>query len=101
MRPSSHRRPRAPRQGAVSPGWDDARPARSAYIGATMDVRIARGIATANHIDQRSRSGELMLEHLARVAAAAPDDAAPAAWLHDVLEHSDVDPGDLRAQGLS
>jgi hypothetical protein len=66
-----------------------------------MNDTVARSIAMVNHTGQRTRSGDLVLEHLTRVAAAvAPGDRA-VAWLHDVLERSDVDPDDLRAQGMT
>src|SRR3954447_20443325 len=66
-----------------------------------MDPAIARGIATATHLGQRTRSGELVLEHLARVAAAVTEEACATAWLHDLLERADVSADELRAQGLS
>src|SRR3954447_18982267 len=66
-----------------------------------MDPAVARGIATATHIGQRTRSGELVLEHVARVAAAVAPDARATAWLHDLLERSDVSAEQLRAQGLT
>ena len=66
-----------------------------------MDPIVARSIATATHIDQRTRSGELLLEHLRRVAdAVAPEDRATA-WLHDVLERSDTTVEELHAHGLT
>lgn len=66
-----------------------------------MDADVARSIATAAHIDQRTRAGELVLEHLRRVAeAVGPEDRATA-WLHDVLERSDETPDRLRACGLT
>jgi hypothetical protein len=66
-----------------------------------METELARSIAYAEHRYQRDRFGELMVDHLARVAAAVPPDAQATAWLHDVLEHSDVDPAELCAEGLT
>src|SRR4051812_5940473 len=66
-----------------------------------MSAAVARSIATSALIGQRTRSGELVLEHLARVAAAVPPEARATAWLHDLLKGSDVRSDELRAQGLS
>jgi hypothetical protein len=66
-----------------------------------VDPEIARGIAYYSHHDRRDRLGELLIEHVARVAAAVPPSARATAWLHDVLEHSDVAPAALRDQGLT
>jgi hypothetical protein len=52
-----------------------------------MEVDAAREIAIAVHAGQCDRFGELLLEHLARVASAVPPQAQPVAWLHDSLEH--------------
>jgi hypothetical protein len=66
-----------------------------------METELARSIAYAEHRYQRDRFGDLMVEHLARVAAAVPPEAQPTAWLHDVLEQSDVDPAELCSEGLT
>jgi hypothetical protein len=66
-----------------------------------MDSAEARGIAYAAHRASRNRHGELVIEHVARVAAAVPPEARTAAWLHDVLEKSDTTLNELREQGLS
>jgi hypothetical protein len=66
-----------------------------------VDPEIARSIAYYSHRDGRDRLGELLIEHVARVAAAVPPPACATAWLHDVLEHSDTAPASLRAQGLT
>jgi len=66
-----------------------------------VDVDVARGIAHWAHSGQRDVAGGLMLEHVARVAAAVPPDAAAAAWLHDVLTSTAADPGELCDEGLT
>jgi hypothetical protein len=66
-----------------------------------MDASAARSFATATHIGQRTRSGELLVEHLRRVAeAVAPGDRATA-WLHDTLERSRTTADELRACGIT
>jgi hypothetical protein len=66
-----------------------------------MDADIARDIAHNVHVDQRTRSGDLMVDHLDRVAAAVPEDAQAVALLHDVLEWTDVPASDLKERGLT
>jgi hypothetical protein len=66
-----------------------------------MNVLIARDLATASHMGQRTRSGELVLEHLARVAAAVGPGEQATAWLHDILERCEPRLEELRALGLT
>lgn len=66
-----------------------------------MNADVARDIAAAAHLGQRTRSGEPVFEHLERVAAAVAPAACATAWLHDLLERSDVGVDELRAQGLT
>jgi hypothetical protein len=66
-----------------------------------MDVAVARSIAHYSHLQRRDRLGELVVEHVARVAAAVPAEAEALAWLHDVLESSPTTVGELRGQGLT
>jgi len=66
-----------------------------------VEPALARTIAETEHGSERDRFGDLLVEHLERVAAAVPPDARATAWLHDVLEHSDIDPAELCAEGLS
>src|SRR3954464_6319374 len=66
-----------------------------------MEPAVARNIAHYSHGSERDRFGELVVEHVARVAAAVPQDAEVTAWLHDVLEGSDTSPTELRADGLT
>ena len=66
-----------------------------------MNPAVARQIATTKHAGQRTRSGELVLAHLARVTAAVDPAARATAWLHDVFERSDTTAEELRAHGLT
>jgi hypothetical protein len=66
-----------------------------------MNSADARAIAHQAHVGRRNRHGDLMTEHLERVAAAVPPDLRTVAFLHDILEHSDLDTADLAAVGLS
>jgi hypothetical protein len=62
-----------------------------------MSVTEARELAVRAHADQRDRDGSFHIGHVARVAeAVAADDAhRRVAWLHDVIEDSE-----LTAEGL-
>jgi hypothetical protein len=66
-----------------------------------MEAKVARDIARTVHMDQRTRSGDLVVDHLDRVAAAVPEDAQSVALLHDVLEWTNVPESDLEARGLT
>jgi hypothetical protein len=66
-----------------------------------MNSNVARDIARDSHGDQRTRFGDRVIDHVARVAAAVPPDAQPTAWLHDVLEKSDRSGRELQTRGLS
>jgi len=57
-----------------------------------MEVIDARALAVRAHGDQRDRDGTFHLQHVARVAEAVPrsDGHQRVAWLHDVLEDTDV-----------
>ncbi len=66
-----------------------------------MDEAIARDIARHSHDGQLTRHGSPMTDHVERVAAAVPDAARAVAFLHDVLEKSDVRVDDLRERGLT
>jgi len=68
-------------------------------------VTTARQIATDAHRGQVDKAGAPYIGHPARVAghaAAAGGDerVVAAAWLHDVVEDTDVTPNDLRAAGI-
>jgi len=66
-----------------------------------MHLAAAREIAMVRHAGQRTRSGELVLAHLARVSAMVDPAARPTAWLHDIFERSEITAEELRAQGLT
>ena len=87
MQFSSHRHPKVTVDGQPSVGG--------------MDAAVARDIAHATHRYSRTRSGEFVIEHVARVAAHVPREAQATAWLHDVLEQHPPMLDELRAQGLS
>lgn len=66
-----------------------------------MDADRARLLARVLHGDDRPQHGEPLLDHIERVAATVPDWARPVAWLHEVLERTDVTEEELLAEGLS
>lgn len=66
-----------------------------------MDPATARAIAHAAHGQERNRSGHLVTEHLERVAATVPEEARGLAFLHDIVERTDVSYERLRAEGLT
>jgi (p)ppGpp synthase/HD superfamily hydrolase len=66
---------------------------------------VAQGIAVTAHRDQVDKAGLPYIEHPRRVAelvaaAGGSDEAVAAAWLHDVLEDTDLTPEDLRVAGI-
>jgi hypothetical protein len=65
-----------------------------------MSVVEARALAVQAHGDQRDRDGSFHIQHVARVAEALPrsDSHQRVAWLHDVLEDSDVESDLLRGK---
>lgn len=66
-----------------------------------MDPKVARRIASRNHLGQRTRFGDSVIEHVRRVAAAVPPEARAIAWLHDLLELTAVGRVQLRGRGLT
>ena len=66
-----------------------------------MDEAIARDIAHHSHSGQLTRHGAPMTEHVERVAAAVPEDARAVAFLHDVLEKTDLRLDELHVRGLT
>jgi hypothetical protein len=66
-----------------------------------MDAKRARAIARSVHRDQSEPGGEPLLAHIERVVASVPDRARTVAWLHEVLEWTDVSEELLLAEGLS
>lgn len=63
-----------------------------------ISVPEAREIAVRAHADQRDRDGSFHIAHVARVAHGVPDtdEYQRVAWLHDVLEDSDITAEELR-----
>jgi hypothetical protein len=66
-----------------------------------MDAALASTIAKRAHLGQRDRFGARVTDHVTEVAAAVPPDARSVAWLHDVLERTDLGLRELRSEGLS
>jgi hypothetical protein len=66
-----------------------------------VDPKVARGIARRSHVGQRDRFGEPVIEHVERVAARVPPEARATALLHELLELTSIERGQLRARGLS
>jgi hypothetical protein len=66
-----------------------------------MDPATAHGIASQNHVGQRDRFGDPVIDHLARVAAAVPPGARATALLHDLLERCPTAGRQLRGKGLT
>ncbi len=70
--------------------------------GLEQSVR-AMVLATSAHMDQQRRDGRPYIEHPARVVAAVMERGqryVAAAWLHDVIEDTGVDLGQLRREGF-
>jgi hypothetical protein len=66
-----------------------------------VDAVVARNIACYSHVQRRNRHGELVVEHISRVAAMVAPEARALAWLHDVLEASPTSVAELCDQGLT
>ena len=66
-----------------------------------MDPRVARNIAYYSHRYDRDRFGDLVIEHVERVAANVPEEAVAVAFLHDVLEQTGTSVAELSARGLT
>jgi (p)ppGpp synthase/HD superfamily hydrolase len=66
-----------------------------------MTERAARAIAKTVHEGQTTAAGRRVFERVRRVAAAVPKQARVTAWLHDVLERTDLTIAQLRARGVS
>ena len=65
-----------------------------------MEPEIARTIGSQNHAGQRTRFGDLVIDHVERVAAAVPPNARAVALLHDLLELCPAGRWALRGKGL-
>jgi hypothetical protein len=66
-----------------------------------MDPTVAAAVATRAHLDQPDRFGGRLIDHVERVAGVVPSEARAVAWLHDVVERTDVDVEVLRRLGLT
>jgi len=58
-------------------------------------------LAERAHRGQRRPTGEPLIDHVRRVAAATPEFARSVAWLHEVLEWTPVSEEELLAEGLT
>lgn len=64
-------------------------------------VELARGIAVGAHAGQLDKGGRPYITHPARIAARASTfEQRVLAWLHDVVEDTDVSLEDLAAAGF-
>jgi hypothetical protein len=61
----------------------------------------ARLLARREHRGQRQPTGEPLIAHVRRVAAATPESARPVAWLHEIFEWTSVSEEKLLAYGAS
>jgi hypothetical protein len=61
----------------------------------------AKLLATREHRGQRQPTGEPLIAHVSRVAAATPESARPVAWLHEIFEWTSVSEEKLLAYGAS
>jgi hypothetical protein len=66
-----------------------------------LSIQAARRIAERAHEGQVDANGEPYISHVGRVAASVPSFARPVAWLHDVLERTDIDESALTKAGAS
>ena len=66
-----------------------------------MNLARAQLLATRAHRGQRQPTGEPLIAHVRRVAAATPESARPVAWLHEILEWTSVSEEKLLAYGAS
>jgi hypothetical protein len=66
-----------------------------------MDPRVGQQIARICHVGQRTRFGDLVVEHVEHVANAVAPDAKAVAWLHELFELTPLGRETLRAYGLT
>ena len=67
----------------------------------SMNPKRARLLAEWAHRTQPQPTGEPLIAHVRRVAAATPQFARAVAWLHDTLEWTSVSEEELLSNGLS
>lgn len=66
-----------------------------------MNLARAQLLATRAHRGQRQPTGEPLIAHVRRVAAATPEFARCVAWLHEIFEWTSVSEQKLLAYGAS
>ena len=66
-----------------------------------MNLARAQLLATRAHRGQLQPTGEPLIAHVRRVAAATPESARPVAWLHEIFEWTSVSEEKLLAYGAS
>ena len=71
------------------------------FKGRAVEPEIAHTIASQNHVGQRNRFGDPVIDHVERVVAAVPADARTTALLHDLLELCPTARWQLRRKGLT
>lgn len=78
-----------------------ARAASPGRIAVAVDSDRARAIAERLHAGDREEDGSPVLEHIRRVAGAAPAEARAVAWLHEALESAAIAEHELLAHGVT
>jgi hypothetical protein len=66
-----------------------------------MDPTVAQQIACSCHVGQRTRFGDLVVDHVEHVADAVPPEARAVAWLHELFELTPLRRETLRESGLT
>ena len=66
-----------------------------------METRHARAIAERLHAGHHEEDGTPVIRHVERVAYAVPEEARAVAWLHELLEWTDVTERELLLAGLT
>ena len=66
-----------------------------------MNLGRAQLLARLEHRGQLQPTGEPLIAHVTRVAAATPESARPVAWLHEIFEWTSVSEEKLLAYGAS
>ena len=67
----------------------------------TMEMGDARAIAERLHRGDIEEDGTPVIRHVERVATTVPEEARAVAWLHEVLERTDVKEEELLMAGLT
>lgn len=63
-------------------------------------IEMAKQVATAAHNGQTRRGGDPYITHPARIAARVENRLKPIAWLHDVVEDTNITIANLRSMGF-